>query len=187
MTPGRRMLRAVAAPATEKMGRPHRRSQRASHPKPHHRHAGSRSGKRFRPSHAQMKRGSSAGASTRRVGIITQRARNALAYERPEFSSSLDCPFMPVRSYMSRREVEQERFHPAMALLAPLGSIVLQILLPRLYPPLVGLDLPLIVMLFFAVSRRSPIAGHDPPEPRSACSRMCSPASRSASTAWRSR
>ena len=66
---------------------------------------------------------------------------------------------MATRSYMSRREVEQERFHPAMALLAPLASIVAQIMLPRVYGPLVGLDLPLIVTLFFAVSRRSPIAG----------------------------
>jgi rod shape-determining protein MreD len=66
---------------------------------------------------------------------------------------------MATRSYMSRREVEQERFHPAMALLVPLASIVVQVMLPRLYGPLVGLDLPLIVTLFFAVSRRSPIAG----------------------------
>jgi rod shape-determining protein MreD len=66
---------------------------------------------------------------------------------------------MATRSYMSRREVEQERFHPAIALLVPLASIVLQVMLPRLYGPLVGLDLPLIVTLFFAVSRRSPIAG----------------------------
>jgi rod shape-determining protein MreD len=66
---------------------------------------------------------------------------------------------MAVRSYMSRREVEQETFHPAMALLAPLGSIIVQVMLPKLWAPLASLDLPLIVTLFFAVSRRSPIAG----------------------------
>ena len=41
----------------------------------------------------------------------------------------------------------------------PLGAILLQVLLPRLLPALAILDLPLVVTLFFAVSRRSPIAG----------------------------
>jgi len=66
---------------------------------------------------------------------------------------------MATRSYMSRREVEQESFHPALALFAPLSALLLQVLLPKVFPPLAILDLPLIVTLFFAVSRRSPIAG----------------------------
>jgi rod shape-determining protein MreD len=66
---------------------------------------------------------------------------------------------MVTRSYMSRREVEQQSFSPAVAALVPLGAILLQVLLPRLLPALAILDLPLIVTLFFAVSRRSPIAG----------------------------
>jgi rod shape-determining protein MreD len=66
---------------------------------------------------------------------------------------------MVTRSYMSRREVEQQSFSLAVAVLVPLGAIVLQVLLPRLLPALAILDLPLIVTLFFAVSRRSPIAG----------------------------
>jgi rod shape-determining protein MreD len=66
---------------------------------------------------------------------------------------------MVTRSYMSRREVEQQSFSLPVAILVPLGAILLQVLLPRLLPSLAILDLPLIVTLFFAVSRRSPIAG----------------------------
>jgi rod shape-determining protein MreD len=46
-----------------------------------------------------------------------------------------------------------------VAIFVPLGAILLQVLLPRLLPALAILDLPLVVTLFFAVSRRSPIAG----------------------------
>jgi rod shape-determining protein MreD len=66
---------------------------------------------------------------------------------------------MVTRSYMSRREVEQQSFSPVAAVLVPVGAILLQVLLPRLHPWLAILDLPLVVTLFFAVSRRSPIAG----------------------------
>ena len=66
---------------------------------------------------------------------------------------------MVTRSYMSRREVEQQSFSLPVALFVPLGAILLQVLLPRVLPALVILDLPLIVTLFFAISRRSPIAG----------------------------
>ncbi len=63
------------------------------------------------------------------------------------------------RSYTSRRELEEHSFHPAVALLVPLAAIFLQALLPRPVPYLTIVDLPLIVTIFFAVSRRSPIAG----------------------------
>ncbi len=66
---------------------------------------------------------------------------------------------MVTRSYMSRREAEQQSFHPAMALLTPLVAILLQVYLPKIFPVLTILDLPLIVTLFFALSRRNPIAG----------------------------
>jgi rod shape-determining protein MreD len=66
---------------------------------------------------------------------------------------------MVTRSYMSRREVEQQNFTLPVALLVPLGALLLQVLLPRLLPRLAVLDLPLIITLFFAVSRRNPIAG----------------------------
>ena len=66
---------------------------------------------------------------------------------------------MVTRSYMSRREVEQQSFSLTVALLVPLGAILLQVLLPKVLPRLAILDLPLIVTLFFAISRRNPIAG----------------------------
>ena len=66
---------------------------------------------------------------------------------------------MATRSYTSRRELEQHSFSPAVALLVPLGAILLQALLPRPFPRLAILDLPLIVTVFFAVSRRNPVAG----------------------------
>jgi rod shape-determining protein MreD len=60
---------------------------------------------------------------------------------------------------MSRREVEQQSFGLTVALLVPLGAILLQVLLPKAMPRLAIVDLPLIVTLFFAISRRNPIAG----------------------------
>jgi rod shape-determining protein MreD len=66
---------------------------------------------------------------------------------------------MATHSYTSRRELEQHSFPPAVALLVPLGAILLQALLPRPFPRLAILDLPLIVTVFFAVSRRNPVAG----------------------------
>src|SRR5260370_38370121 len=65
---------------------------------------------------------------------------------------------MPIHSYTSRRELEQHSFHPAVTLLVPVADIVLQALLPRSFPRLMILDLPLIVAIFFTVPRRSPIA-----------------------------
>ena len=65
---------------------------------------------------------------------------------------------MATRSYMSRREAEQQSFSLPVALFVPLAALALQTLLPRLISSLAILDLPLIVTLFFAVSLRSPIA-----------------------------
>lgn len=66
---------------------------------------------------------------------------------------------MPEHSYTSRRELEQYHFHPLVTVLAPLLCVLLGAMLPRLWPALDILDLPLIATVFFAVSRRSPIAG----------------------------
>lgn len=63
------------------------------------------------------------------------------------------------RSYTSRQELEQHTFSPLVTLLVPLLAIFLQAFVPKLLPRFSLLDLPLIVVLFFAVSRRSPIAG----------------------------
>src|ERR1700759_3791917 len=66
---------------------------------------------------------------------------------------------MATRSYTSRRELEQHSFSPAVAILVPLGAILLQALLPKPFPQLAILDLPLIVTVFFAVPRRNAVAG----------------------------
>lgn len=66
---------------------------------------------------------------------------------------------MPEHSYTSRRELEQYHFHPLVTVLAPLLCVLLGVMLPRLWPKLDILDLPLIATVFFAVSRRSPVAG----------------------------
>lgn len=62
-------------------------------------------------------------------------------------------------SYTSRRELEEHSFHPLIAVAVPLGAILVQAILPRLFPWFSVLDLPLLVTIFFAVSRRSPITG----------------------------
>ena len=66
---------------------------------------------------------------------------------------------MPEHSYTSRRELEQYHFHPLVTVLAPLLCVLLGAMLPRVWPRLDILDLPLIATVFFAVSRRSPVAG----------------------------
>lgn len=66
---------------------------------------------------------------------------------------------MAILTYSSRREIEEHTFHPAVTFLVPLLAIFLQAYLPLRFHWLALLDLPLIVVIFFAVSRRSPIAG----------------------------
>lgn len=66
---------------------------------------------------------------------------------------------MAIHSYTSRRELEQHSFAPVVTIFVPVLAIVLQALLPRVFPRLSILELPLIVTVFFAVSRRSPVAG----------------------------
>jgi len=66
---------------------------------------------------------------------------------------------MAEHSYTSRRELDQYVFHPAVTLLVPVAAVLLQTVLPKLWRPLGILDLPLIIVIFFALSRRSPIAG----------------------------
>lgn len=66
---------------------------------------------------------------------------------------------MQDHSYTSRRELEEYHFSPVVTLAAPLILLFLQAFLPRVFPPLLILDLPLIGVIFFAVARRSPVAG----------------------------
>ena len=62
-------------------------------------------------------------------------------------------------SYTSRQELDKYGFNPGVTVLAPLVCLLLQAALPKMFPWLLHVDLPLIVTIFFAVSRRSPIAG----------------------------
>ena len=66
---------------------------------------------------------------------------------------------MITRSYMSRREVEEHTFSVLVTIVVPLVAILLQVYVPRIIPVFAMVDLPLLVTIFFAVSRRSPIAG----------------------------
>ena len=66
---------------------------------------------------------------------------------------------MATRSYTSRRELEEYHFNPLAVVLVPLVLIGLQALLPKLWAPLIILDLPLIAVIFFSVARRNPIFG----------------------------
>jgi rod shape-determining protein MreD len=66
---------------------------------------------------------------------------------------------MQTHSYTSRRELETYHFSPLITVLVPLGFLLLQAFLPKIFPRLLILDLPLVAVIFFAVARRSPIAG----------------------------
>src|ERR1700735_5546847 len=66
---------------------------------------------------------------------------------------------MAEHSYTSRRELDQYVFHPAVTVLVPVAAVLLQVELPKLWRPLEILDLPLVIVIFFALARRSPIAG----------------------------
>jgi rod shape-determining protein MreD len=67
---------------------------------------------------------------------------------------------MATRSYTSRRELEEYHFSAAATVLLPLGLILLQLYLPQAWFRFGQfLELPLVAVIFFAVSRRSPIWG----------------------------
>ena len=66
---------------------------------------------------------------------------------------------MPTHSYTSRRELEEYRFSPVVAIAVPLLFILLQAYVPKIFPRLTILDLPLLAVIFFAVARRNPIIG----------------------------
>ncbi len=66
---------------------------------------------------------------------------------------------MATRSYTSRTEFAQYTFSPVVVVAVPLLLILLQAFLPHIFPRLLILDLPLIAVIFFSVSRRNPIFG----------------------------
>jgi len=60
---------------------------------------------------------------------------------------------------VSREGVEVIRFSPAFMVVLPLIALYLQTTLPVRFPRLALFDLPLLVTVFFAVSRRTQVAG----------------------------
>ncbi|MCL2660401.1 MAG: rod shape-determining protein MreD [Acidobacteriaceae bacterium] len=66
---------------------------------------------------------------------------------------------MPSFSYTSRRELAESRFPLWVTVLVPIAAILLQALISGHSLRLAIVDLPLLVVIFFAISRRSPIAG----------------------------
>ena len=65
---------------------------------------------------------------------------------------------MPIL-YTSQEQVEVYRFNVLTALIVPLLAIFLQAFLPLRLPFFSMFDLPLLVVIFFAIARRSQIAG----------------------------
>jgi len=61
--------------------------------------------------------------------------------------------------YTSQEQVEVYRFPLAASIIIPLLALFLQAFLPLRFPFFNIFDLPLLVVLFFAVARRNPVAG----------------------------
>ena len=66
---------------------------------------------------------------------------------------------MPVITYTSQEQVEVYRFSVPAAVLVPLGALFLQAFLPLRMHFFSIFDLPLLVVIFFAVARRNPVSG----------------------------
>lgn len=66
---------------------------------------------------------------------------------------------MAAQRTISREGIEVFRFGPVATVLIPLLALFLQASLPLRFPTLNIFDLPLLVVIFFSVARRSPMAG----------------------------
>lgn len=66
---------------------------------------------------------------------------------------------MSVLTAKSRRDLEVHRYPVPLYLAAPVVALVLQALLPRVLGRFASFDLPLVVTVYFALGRRSPIQG----------------------------
>ncbi len=66
---------------------------------------------------------------------------------------------MARRPFANRHELEEHHFHSVVLISVPLAALFLHAYLPRIWQPLGILDLPFIVMLYFAVSWRNAISG----------------------------
>ena len=65
---------------------------------------------------------------------------------------------MPI-TYTSEEQIEVYRFSVPVTVGVPLLALFLQAFLPRRFPFLAYIDLPLLVTIFFAMARRNPISG----------------------------
>ena len=66
---------------------------------------------------------------------------------------------MPIITYTSGEQIEVYRFSIPVAIAVPLVALALQAFLPVWFPFFSIFDSPLLVVLFFAVARRSQLAG----------------------------
>jgi rod shape-determining protein MreD len=66
---------------------------------------------------------------------------------------------MPLLGSDLRRDIEIHRYPILVYGLVPLIALVLQAWLPRVMEPYAWFDLPLVVTVYFALGRRSPIQG----------------------------
>jgi len=66
---------------------------------------------------------------------------------------------MPVLTANSRRELGVHRYPALLYVAVPVIVLVLQALLPRVMGRFAYFDLPLVVTVYFALARRSPIQG----------------------------
>lgn len=62
-------------------------------------------------------------------------------------------------TYTSREQIEVYRFSLPVAIFVPLLAVFLQVFLPLRFPFVSIFDLPLLVVIFFAMARRSPVTG----------------------------
>jgi rod shape-determining protein MreD len=61
--------------------------------------------------------------------------------------------------YTSQDQIEVYRFNIPTAIFVPLTALFLQAFVPLRFPGFAMLDLPLLVVIFFAVARRSQVSG----------------------------
>jgi rod shape-determining protein MreD len=66
---------------------------------------------------------------------------------------------MSLLDAQSRRDLEIRRFPLLVYALVPLAALVLQAWLPKVVGRYVWFDLPLVITIYFALGRRSPIQG----------------------------
>jgi rod shape-determining protein MreD len=62
-------------------------------------------------------------------------------------------------TYTSREQIEVYRFSAPVAIAVPLAAIFIQAFVPLRFPWFSVFDLPLLVVIFFAMARRSQVSG----------------------------